>query len=162
MSRRETMVALAEEYLAARRALGFALRIEGQQLLTFARYADRGGHRGPLTTALAVRWATRPPVASPIGRARRLDTVRPFHAAEPEDSSMAEAGGAPGADPAACGTTPGDDLDGHALLEAGTRTLGETVEALAREYREAASQQRAQGAERAFTKFMKAQSELAK
>ncbi|HYS19639.1 MAG TPA: tyrosine-type recombinase/integrase [Gemmatimonadales bacterium] len=78
MSRHRTMVALAAEYLAARRALGFALRIEGQQLLTFARYADRGGHRGPLTTALAVRWATRSPVASPIGRARRLDTVRPF------------------------------------------------------------------------------------
>jgi len=84
------------------------------------------------------------------------------HVTEPEDSSISEAGGAPGADPAACGTTPGDDLDGHALLEAGTRTLGEMVEALAREYREAASQQRAQGAERAFTKFMKAQSELAK
>src|SRR5436190_3781432 len=84
------------------------------------------------------------------------------HAAEPEDSSMSEAGVAPGADPAACGTTPGDDLDGHALLEAGTRTLREMVEALAREYRAAASQQRAQVAERAFTKFMKAQSELAK
>ena len=84
------------------------------------------------------------------------------HVPEPEDSSISEAGGAPGADPAACGTTPGDDLDGHALLEAGTRTLGEMVEPLAREYREAASQQRAQVAERAFTKFMKAQSELAK
>jgi hypothetical protein len=59
MRRRRTIVALAEEYLAARRALGFALRIEGQQLLAFARYADRCGHRGPLTTALAVRWATR-------------------------------------------------------------------------------------------------------
>ena len=46
------------------------------------------------------------------------------HVPEPEDSSISEAGGAPGADPAACGTTPGDDLDGHALLEAGTRTLG--------------------------------------
>jgi integrase len=78
MTRHRTIVALAEEYLAARRALGFALRIDGQQLLAFARYADRCGHRGPLTTALAVRWATRSAMASPIGRARRLDVVRPF------------------------------------------------------------------------------------
>jgi hypothetical protein len=53
-------------------------------------------------------------------------------------------------------------LDGHTLLEAGTRTLAEMVEALAREYREAVAQQRAQQAERAFSKFMKAQAELAK
>lgn len=78
MSARRTMVARAQKYLAARRALGFALRIEGQQLLAFARYADRCGHRGPLTIALALRWATRSATAGPIGRARRLDVVRPF------------------------------------------------------------------------------------
>jgi hypothetical protein len=56
----------------------------------------------------------------------------------------------------------GNELDGQALLEAGTRTLAEIVETLAREYREALAQQRLQVAERAFTKFMRAQSELAK
>ena len=88
------------------------------------------------------------------------------HAAGPSDSSIsgteAPANGLDAGAASRDDTTPSDDLDGHALLEAGTRTLGEMVEALAREYREAASQQRAQGAERAFTKFMKAQSELAK
>jgi len=70
------MVSLVEEYLAARRAVGFALRIDGRQLLAFARYAERLGHRGPLTTALAVRWATRS--ETPLGPARRLEVVRPF------------------------------------------------------------------------------------
>lgn len=78
MSGRRTFVSQVEEYLAERRALGFALRIEGQQLLAFARFVDRSGHRGPLTTALALRWAMRSKKASPIGRARRLDLVRPF------------------------------------------------------------------------------------
>lgn len=55
----------------------------------------------------------------------------------------------------------GDDLDSHALLQAGVKTLGEMVQALANEYR-VAVQQHPQVAERAFTKFMKAQSELAK
>ena len=112
--------------------------------------------------ALAARYALAERPLSESGIRRHFAR----HVAQPEDSSMSgteapenglDAGAASRDD-----TTLGDDLDGHALLEAGTRTLGEMVEALAREYREAASQQRAQGAERAFTKFMKAQSELAK
>jgi len=43
MKMRATMVQRAEAYLASRRRLGFQLRIEGGELLRFARYTD-GGH----------------------------------------------------------------------------------------------------------------------
>ena len=55
-----TMLALVQEYLAFRRTLGFALGTAGQELLLFARYADRTGHRGPVTTqATPAYWAWR-------------------------------------------------------------------------------------------------------
>lgn len=73
-----TMVALAEAYLAHRRSLGFALRIEGRQLLSFAHFADAVGHAGPLTTDLVVRWVTQPSPRPRRFPARRLDVVRPF------------------------------------------------------------------------------------
>jgi integrase len=72
------MMALADEYLAARRKLGFALRIEGQQLLAFARYADGIGHRGVVTIELALGWARLPTHASPLYWSRRLGIVRRF------------------------------------------------------------------------------------
>lgn len=78
MTRELTMVSLAEEYLASRRKLGFALRIEGVELLSFARYAEAMGHRGPLTIALALQWAKLPEEVSPLYWARRLDVVRRF------------------------------------------------------------------------------------
>jgi integrase len=73
-----TTVDLAEEYLALRRRLGFALVTSGQKLLGFARYADRTGHRGPITVELAVRWARLPEGASPSWWERRLGIVRGF------------------------------------------------------------------------------------
>ena len=78
MTRPPTIVALAEEYLALRRKLGFAMRIEGAELIRFARFADQLGHRGPITIELAVRWAKLPSDASPLYWARRLDVVRRF------------------------------------------------------------------------------------
>ena len=78
MRRRSSVAALAEEYLSFRRDLGFALKIEGEELLRFARHADGIGHRGPLTTDLAVRWAKLPQEADPLYWARRLDIVRRF------------------------------------------------------------------------------------
>ena len=47
-------------------------------LLEFARYVDRVGHSGPLTTELAVRWARLPIGASPLYQAWRLEVVRCF------------------------------------------------------------------------------------
>lgn len=75
---RATMVARAEAYLYARRQLGFQLRIEGGELLRFARYADSSGHRGALTTELALRWAQEATTGTPLYRARRLEIVRCF------------------------------------------------------------------------------------
>jgi len=71
-----TMASRVEEYLAYRRALGYQLRIEGQMLWSFARFADQLGHSGPLTTELALRWARLSERASPLYQARRLEVVR--------------------------------------------------------------------------------------
>jgi integrase len=71
-------VPLADEYLALRRKLGFELKIEGRELLLFARYLDDIGHDGPLTIELALRWATLPAEVHRLYRARRLDVVRRF------------------------------------------------------------------------------------
>jgi len=78
MNRYRTMVDRAKEYLAHRRALGFALDTSGTLLLQFARFADRSKHRGPLTADLALRWASLPQTASPRYRAERLSIVRGF------------------------------------------------------------------------------------
>ena len=78
MSAPLTMQAAVEGYLAVRRELGFALSIEGQELGRFARFVDRTGHQGPITTEIAVRWATLPDHCSRIYHARRLDMVRRF------------------------------------------------------------------------------------
>jgi integrase len=72
------MVNLAEEYLSYRHKLGFQLKIEGQELLRFARFADQANHHGPLTAELATRWAALPQKADSLYRARRLDLVRRF------------------------------------------------------------------------------------
>jgi integrase len=72
------MAARVKAYLHARRQFGFRLRIEGGELLRFARYADEAGHRGALTTELALRWAQAATSASPLYRARRLEIVRGF------------------------------------------------------------------------------------
>jgi integrase len=78
MIRSETMFTKVEHYLAFRRGLGYQLRIEGQLLQQFARYADTSGHRGPLTTELALRWACLPRGADRLYSARRLEIVRCF------------------------------------------------------------------------------------
>lgn len=78
MKSHATMVQRAEAYLAARRRLGFQLRIEGGELLRFARYADSSGHRGPITTEIALEWAQSAEEATPLYRARRLEIVRCF------------------------------------------------------------------------------------
>lgn len=73
------MLSKVHAYLAQRRALGFQLRCEGGQLLNFARYADRLGHRGPLTIQLAINWVCLPRlVADRLYLARRLEIVRIF------------------------------------------------------------------------------------
>ena len=73
-----SMQDLVEDYLADRRSMGFALKIQGRQLRSFAIYADSIGHDGRVTIDLAVRWAT---LSNPRGRrfpGRRLEIIRPF------------------------------------------------------------------------------------
>jgi integrase len=60
-----------------RRKLGFAMHIEGEELLRFARYAEKMGHNRPLTVEIALQWAQTSP-GSRIYHARRLDVVRRF------------------------------------------------------------------------------------
>jgi len=71
------MIAEAKQYLEMRRNLGFALHIEGEQLLRFARYAEGVGHNGPLTAEIALQWA-QSSSGSRMNHARRLDIVRRF------------------------------------------------------------------------------------
>jgi integrase len=69
---------LVEDYLAYRRGLGFALQTPAWMLRDFARYADRVGQRGPLTTELAVSWALASRLSDPAQAARRFAAVRQF------------------------------------------------------------------------------------
>ena len=73
------MLSLAEDYLTERRALGFDLRIPGDQITAFARFVDEAGHTGPLTTRITLDWVQgRARHATPFSWARRLDVLRPF------------------------------------------------------------------------------------
>ncbi len=73
-----TLQERVEQYVAERRRLGFALRSEARQLYAFARFAADGGHVGPLTLDLAVRWATEPSRRGRHFPGRRIEVLRPF------------------------------------------------------------------------------------
>jgi integrase len=79
MTKKNAMQRRAQEYLDERRRLGYALSTTGNRLQAFARFADKVGHKGPLTLKLIVDWAkgqaTR---ATPLTWARRADIIRPF------------------------------------------------------------------------------------
>lgn len=85
-----SMESRAQAYLALRRKLGAQLERQGRLLLNFARYADRTGHHGPVSTELAVRWAKLPEKALPNYWARRLDVVRGFARNERAHDSRTE------------------------------------------------------------------------
>ena len=78
MTETQTMVARVEDYLTARRQMGFDLGIAGCQLLSFARFADEAGHCGPVTLDLAVRWARSASRPTALTMARRIEVLRPF------------------------------------------------------------------------------------
>jgi len=68
-----------QNYLDERRRLGYALGGAGAMLLNFARFADKVGHRGPLTLKLIVDWAKEQSTrATPITWTRRAEIIRPF------------------------------------------------------------------------------------
>lgn len=76
MKRWASMQERVESYLKARRSVGYLLRIEGAQLLRFARFADQRDHHEHITIDLAVAWANDSDKSHQIGRARRLEVVR--------------------------------------------------------------------------------------
>jgi len=79
MTEARTMLSLAEDYLTERRALGFDLRIPGDQIAAFARFVDEAGQTGPLTTRITLDWVQgQAKHAKPFSWARRLDVLRPF------------------------------------------------------------------------------------
>lgn len=78
MNSRGMMLPKVKAYLADRRGAGFTLSIAGNQLLSFARFADRSGYRGPLTLDLASRWALANTRGRMLTAARRIEVLRPF------------------------------------------------------------------------------------
>jgi integrase len=78
MKRTSSMESAVRDYLSYRRQLGFDLDREGNQLLSFARFADKAGHKNSITEKLAISWARDSRHARPISWARRLGIVRRF------------------------------------------------------------------------------------
>lgn len=69
---------LIEQYLQARRDLGYALTIDGKILEQFAVYAQSQNARMPLNVELVQQWARLAPSNSEIAIARRMSIVRAF------------------------------------------------------------------------------------
>ncbi len=69
--------AVAADYLATRRAMGYKLAYQGQMLRQFAAYLDSAGAEH-LTLARALSWAKQPAGAAPVWWAVRLGTTRSF------------------------------------------------------------------------------------
>lgn len=65
MKSRQSIVEQVQEYLKFKRSCRYQLEAPGKELMLFARYAEQTGHKGPLTTELAVRWAKLPKDANP-------------------------------------------------------------------------------------------------
>ena len=68
----------AKDYLALRRGLGCRLDDQGRLLIDFGRFLDRIGHRGPITTAVALQWGEAPRSKDPNRTAQRVGTIRGF------------------------------------------------------------------------------------
>jgi integrase len=73
-----TITVQVEEYLAARRAMGFDLRGEGYQLHAFARFIGEQNEPGTLTLQLLLRWVQGAVSPGPVTAARRIEVLRPF------------------------------------------------------------------------------------
>ncbi len=69
---------LIEQYLQARRELGYALTIDGKILKQFAAYAQTQNASLPLDIQLVQQWAALAPSNSEIAIARRMSIVRAF------------------------------------------------------------------------------------
>ena len=73
-----TMLTQVEEYLAARRAMGFELQGEGYQLRAFARFVGEEREANIVTMELLLRWVQSAATPGPVTAARRVEVLRPF------------------------------------------------------------------------------------
>lgn len=71
-----TMRERVEWYIATRRDRGCQMSVPSWGLRRFAQFADELGHRGPLTTELALRWARSGTQHSRLYQATKLEWVR--------------------------------------------------------------------------------------
>ena len=78
MNEYPTIQELVEPYLAHRRSLGYKLQGAESSLRSFATFAARRGQSSPLTTDLALEWATKSKDAAPEYQCHRLSAVRCF------------------------------------------------------------------------------------
>lgn len=78
MKKAGQMTQYVDDYLAIRRAFGYQLEIDGEQLHRFAAFADREAPDNPFTTGLALRWAQASSTGKQTTAACRLRTLRPF------------------------------------------------------------------------------------
>lgn len=67
-----------EEYISYKKALGYQIKIESQELRRFAAYTVSIGHEGSLNKDIAFQWATLKPSYSRWYMARRMETIRTF------------------------------------------------------------------------------------
>jgi integrase len=67
-----------ETYLIERRQAGFQLKTSGLRLQSFARFAARRHHRGPITSRLAVTWAQSSQRRNSRTFADRIEALQPF------------------------------------------------------------------------------------
>lgn len=73
-----SVTALAADYIALRRGLGYRSRSQELGLRAFARYLDQAGHRGPVPLEASLQWAASAVSADPCNPARRLALIRGF------------------------------------------------------------------------------------
>ncbi|MCL2641118.1 MAG: tyrosine-type recombinase/integrase, partial [Phycisphaerales bacterium] len=76
--RNSTIMTKVEQYLEHKRSLGYKMKTEDGQLRSFARYVELHAPAGPLTSDLALRWATSPKGTRRFYHALRLGFVRSF------------------------------------------------------------------------------------
>jgi len=73
-----TISSQVEDYLAARRAMGFELRGAGYQLRAFSRFVSEQGDADMLTLDMLLQWVQGSVTPGPVTAARRVEVLRPF------------------------------------------------------------------------------------
>lgn len=67
-----------EEYISYKKALGYRIKIESQELRRFAAHTVTIGHNDSLTVDIVLQWATLKPEYSRWYMARRMETIQTF------------------------------------------------------------------------------------